>query len=114
MASNFKISMHRSSDNLHLKLLGDFDGSSAWQVLNVLKKNTNGICRVIIHTSCLKNIYPFGQDTFKQNLPGLKARPVKILFTGENARLIAPKKNYAGKAPIPWLSIDKSCTSLVS
>ena len=92
MASNFRISMHRSSDNLHLKLLGDFDGTSAWQLLNVLKKNINGVYRVIIHTNCLKNIYPFGQDIFRQNLPGLKARPVQILFTGENARLIAPEE----------------------
>jgi hypothetical protein len=84
MASNFKISMHRSSDNLHLKLLGDFDGTSAWQLLNVLKKNTDGVYRVIIHTNCLKNI--------RQNLAGLKARTVQILFTGENARLIAPEE----------------------
>lgn len=93
MASNFSISMHRSSDNLHLKLLGDFDGTSAWQLLNMLKEGTNGVHRVIIHTSCLKNIYPFGRDTFRQNLPGLKARPKHIMFTGENARHIAPNEN---------------------
>ena len=94
MASNFSISMHRSSDNLHLKLLGDFDGTSAWQLLNMLKEGTNGVHRVIIHTSCLKNIYPFGRDTFRQNLPGLKSRPTHILFTGENASLIAPNENF--------------------
>ena len=94
MASNFSISMHRSSDNLHLKLLGDFDGTSAWQLINVLKENTNGVCRVIIHTNSLKNIYPFGRDTFRQNLPGLKSSPTQILFTGENASLIAPKEEF--------------------
>ena len=93
MASNFSISMHSISDNLHLKLLGDFDGTSACQLINVLKEKTNGVCRVIIHTNSLKNIYPFGRDTFRQNLPGLKSRPTHIMFTGENARHIAPNED---------------------
>jgi len=37
MAANFRISVHRSSDSLHMKLMGDFDGSSAWELLNVLR-----------------------------------------------------------------------------
>lgn len=92
MASNFRISMHRNSDNLHMKLLGDFDGTSAWQLINVLKKNTGGVYRVIIHTSSLKNICPFGRDTFRQNLLELKSIPAHVMFTGENASQIAPDK----------------------
>ena len=93
MASNSRISVHRNSDSLHLKLMGDFDGSSAWELLNVLKKSVNGVFRVIIHTNSLKNIYPFGRDTFQKNLPELKARAKHIMFTGENARHIAPNEN---------------------
>jgi len=93
MASNFKISVHRNSDSLHLKLLGDFDGSSAWELLNVLKKSANGSCKVFIHTNSLKNIYPFGRDTFQQNLRDLKDRTDRILFTGEKASQIAPEKS---------------------
>ena len=36
MASNFKISVHRNSDSLDLKLMGDFDGTSACELLNVM------------------------------------------------------------------------------
>ena len=93
MAPNFKINMHRNSDNLHLKLMGDFDGTSAWQLLNVLKQNSNGVYRVIIHTSSLNKIYPFGRDTFQQNLPDLKGCAIRLLFTGDNASDIAPEKN---------------------
>jgi len=93
MAFNFRISVHRNSDNLHLKLMGDFDGSSAWELINVLKKNDNSVFRVIIHTNSLKNIYPFGRDTFQQNFRDLKDRSDRILFTGEKASQIAPEKS---------------------
>jgi len=93
MAANFRISVHRNSDTLHLKLMGDFDGSSAWELLNVLKKSVKGVFRVIIHTNSLKNIYPFGRDTFQQNLRDLKDRTERILFTGEKASQIAPEKS---------------------
>jgi len=92
MAANFRISVHRNSDNLHLKLMGDFDGSSACELLNVLKKSAAGVYRVIIHTNCLKSIHPFGRDMLQESLRHLKDFPVRILFTGENASQIAPEK----------------------
>ncbi len=49
MSANFRISMHRNSENLHLKLMGDFDGSSACELLNVLRKNSRDPLRVFIH-----------------------------------------------------------------
>jgi len=93
MASNSRISVHRNSDSLHLKLMGDFDGSSAWELLNVLKKSVNGAFRVFIHTNSLKNIYPFGRDTLQKNLRDMEVNPVCILFTGEKASRIAPEKS---------------------
>ena len=91
MASNFRISTHRNSDNLHLKLIGDFDDSSALQLLNVLKENSNGARRVIIHTSCLKNIHPFGLNVFQNNLEVKSGKSVSLVFTGEHANLLAPE-----------------------
>jgi len=93
MASNFRISAHRNSENLHLKLTGDFDGSSAMQLMNVLKKNANnGIFKIIIHTSCLNYIHPFGLDTFHKHLPELNGNTGRLLFTGEKATRMAPEK----------------------
>jgi hypothetical protein len=93
MASNFRISIHRNSENLHLKLIGDFDGSSAFEVINVLKKNWNGTYRVFIHTESLKDIYPFGRHTFQQNLSDLIGNHSRILFAGDNADQIAPARS---------------------
>jgi hypothetical protein len=93
MASNFRISAHRSSDSLELKLIGDFDGTSACELLNVLKENCDGVSRVSVNTSGLKDIYPFGQDTFQNSLYLLKERPFCLVFTGDNATVIAPERN---------------------
>jgi hypothetical protein len=91
MASNFKILVRRNSHNLDLTLLGDFDGTSACELLNILKKKCNGADRVFIHTSGLKEIYPFGRDTFQNNLYLLKPQRIRFAFTGKNATRIAPE-----------------------
>jgi len=38
MATNVKITAHRNDENLHLKLKGDFDGTSAYELLNIVRK----------------------------------------------------------------------------
>lgn len=93
MAVNFRISIHRNSWSLHLTLMGDFDGSSACEVLEVLKKNCHEISRIFIHTSPLKQIHSFGLNIFHNNLDVIKGNSVSILFTGENAEQLAPEKS---------------------
>ena len=93
MAPNFRIEMRRNSDNLHLKLEGDFDGISAWELLNALKRDCNGVCKVFIHTNAIKNILPFGRSTFHRNLGELNGLSSQLLFTGVNAGKIAPEKS---------------------
>ncbi len=92
MAKNFKIAFHRNSDNLHFKLVGDFDGSSAQELVNALKKYGAHASRVFIHTSCLRNIHPFGRNVFRSELGGLNSKSVAFVFTGENASQLAPEK----------------------
>jgi anti-anti-sigma regulatory factor len=93
MAANFKIFVHKNSENLHLKLIGDFDGSSACELLNVLKSNCIGASKVFIHTSCLKRVHSFGREIFHKNLEALNNRSVSVLFTGEEALQLAPENN---------------------
>ena len=91
MATKFKILVHRNSDSLHLKLMGDFDGTSANEVLNALKKNGFGASRVFIHTGCLKHVYPFDRQVFHNNLHRLNRQPFKLAFTGQNSGKLAPQ-----------------------
>ena len=97
MASNFRISIHRNSEILYLNLAGDFDGSSAFELLNVLNKKFNGICRVIIHTASLNFVHHFGVETFRLNLSKLKGHQFTIIFTGKHAAQIAPKNWLLGQ-----------------
>ena len=90
MASNFKVLIHRNSDNMYLKLMGDFDGSSAYQLLNLLTKNGLAASKMFIHTSALKAIVPFGRDVFHSNLGLLKGKPRHLVFTGDRATELSP------------------------
>lgn len=92
MASNFRILLHRNSDNLHLKLAGDFDSSAAQELLDVIKEKCRGASRIIIHTSSLGNIHPFGLDIFRQNFGDTTGLSICILFTGEYACQMSPHK----------------------
>ena len=91
MASNFKISVHRNDENVHLKLAGDFDGSSAHELLNALKRYCHGASKAFIHTSCLKQIHPFGRDVFQSHLDILNGKCIPLVFTGDNADQLAPE-----------------------
>ncbi|MBW1902153.1 MAG: hypothetical protein JRJ20_11035 [Deltaproteobacteria bacterium] len=93
MANNFKISIHRNSDNLHMKLVGDFDGTSAHLLINALKAKMRRASKVFIHTECLENIYPFGSGTFLSNLDFVNGNSVTLVFTGDKARQLAPENN---------------------
>jgi hypothetical protein len=80
--------MHRSNEKLHLKLKGDFDGSSAWELIHALKEHSNGAHRVFIDTSGLKNVLPFGREVFHSNLSELKGRDLNLVFIGSKAEQI--------------------------
>lgn len=95
MATNFRISVHRKSEDLYLKLMGNFDGTSAHELLNLLKRYGNRTARIFIHTSSQRNIYPFGVNVFHNDLDVLNGRSLTLVFTGEHASRLAPEE------PIP-------------
>jgi len=92
MATNFRVSPRRKKDRLELRLAGDFDGTSACELLNVLKEKCNGAEKVLIHTNGLRHIYPFGRDTFQNNVYTLKGKGVNLVFTGKNAKKMGPER----------------------
>lgn len=96
MASNFRIFVHQDGDSLHLTLSGDFDGSSACELLETVKENAAGVRSVFICTRSLKTIYPFGLKVFEKELPELRRSSFQLLFTGENAKTIAPLNAVCG------------------
>ncbi|MDM8522836.1 hypothetical protein QUF80_05630 [Desulfococcaceae bacterium HSG8] len=93
MASNFQILSYRKSGNLHLKLMGDFDGSSAHELINILETHCRYVFRVFIHTGSLRSVHPFGREVFRNNLSALNRQSGKLIFTGKNGDKIAPERN---------------------
>jgi hypothetical protein len=90
MASNFKILVHQNSENLHLKLLGGFDGSSAYELVETIKDHRHGVLRVFIHTNGLRDIYPFGKGVFEKTFQEVCKTGLPFVFTGENKNQLAP------------------------
>jgi hypothetical protein len=90
MAHNFKIKLYRTSDNLHIHLMGDFDGISALELINAIKENQKNAKCVQIDTCKLKEVYPFGQEVFNYNLLNVLDRQIRIEFIGPNALQITP------------------------
>lgn len=88
MASNFKIYCHLNSENLHLKLMGDFDGSSAHELINTLAKYNGNTRRIFIHTCALSSVHPFGLNVFQKS-NSIKKLSNNLTFTGEYGETIA-------------------------
>jgi len=84
MAKKFVISFHRNGENVHLKLVGDFDKSSACDLLEALNKYGHGTSRIFIHTNSLNKVHPFGLRMFHENLKLPGGSSLKLIFTGDN------------------------------
>ena len=90
MAHNFKISIDRTIDNLYIRLTGDFDGNSAFELLNTLWDNLNSSKCILVDTKSLKEVYPFGREVFYYNFLRIKDQQMCIRFVGPEALNVAP------------------------
>lgn len=93
MAVNFKIYRlrSRSKNSVRLALDGDFDGTSAHELINALAACEQGVDQVVIDTNGLKVVHPFGQAVLQRNLSDLRLRCPKLVFFGDHGqRLSSP------------------------
>lgn len=84
MAKNFQIHQHRTHDALHMKLRGDFDGSSAAELIHVLQNSRIPFYQVFINTSELSSIHPFGLEVFQRNLSQVQHNGPVVRFIGKD------------------------------
>ena len=88
MASNFQIYSFKTRDSLHLKLAGDFDGNSAYELINTLIEHGNGFYEIFIDTNELTTIHPFGKDVFQKNIRASNKIYRNLVFLGKNGHEI--------------------------
>jgi hypothetical protein len=82
MTSNFTVHHHTENGNLRVDLNGDFDGTSACELLNLIEGYRNKVKKVIINTDGLKSIHPFGKAVFEKQVSALNFRFDSIIFLG--------------------------------
>jgi hypothetical protein len=82
MATNFRIYISKHKGAHHIKLVGDFDGSSAFELVNMLESNSGKSGKITVDTSGLFSVLPFGVDVFKKNF-ALNKRLYGVAFTGK-------------------------------
>jgi len=92
MAGNFNISVTKTGDQVHVKLNGDFDGSSACELVNLL---TNGdlssVSKIRVDTDSLRNIHPFGLNVLRNRLHIENSSKLALTFTGKLSTQFAAK-----------------------
>jgi hypothetical protein len=89
MAINFKISQLKSKNSVHLTLNGDFDGTSAYELILALKSFGPDVDQVFINTNGLKSVHPFGQVVLFRNLSSLNHRCRNLVFIGDHGRRLS-------------------------
>jgi anti-anti-sigma regulatory factor len=83
MAKNFRIlSKEENNRSVRIQLSGDFDGTSAHELANMLNKYGGSYPRVEIDTQGLKSIEVFGLDVLAVRLKSLRRCHPTIVFTG--------------------------------
>jgi len=90
MASNFKIYTLHNVDTLHIKLTGAFDGSSACELINTINSNNGKVDKIVVNTTALSIIHPFGRDIFQHHF-SIKKMNSDLRFIGQHEETISPQ-----------------------
>ena len=90
MNTNFSVQCKRSNGNLHLRPKGDLDGSSAWELINLISEKYHGKGRVFIDTQDLGEMHPFGCGILKCHLRMETMPPDCLFFKGKKGFEMAP------------------------
>lgn len=98
MSRNFQVEFKKSNGNLHVHPSGDLGGSSAWELVNLLHEQYEGRGRVYIDTDDLRNMCPFGCNTFQCRLNRQHLPFERIYFKGDKGAAMAPKGSKVVKA----------------
>lgn len=80
----------KSKGDLHIRLTGDFDGSSACELVNALEDCSESAGNIVIDTCGLLTIHPFGKGVF-QKYCAVRKLPHNITFTGKYGSTIKPQ-----------------------
>lgn len=90
MSTDFQMTVRHSKDNLHIQTRGTFDGTSAHELLNLLKEHYTGKGRIFVDTNGLQTLHAFGCTVFRSLLHQTSIPVSQLFFKGKNGFSIAP------------------------
>ena len=95
VASNFKISTRQNKRAIFMALSGDFDDSSACELIRTLRSQAGKAAKIYIDTSSLSLIDPFGLRVFQKDcvIYNLKER---LAFIGVKGNILSSGVSRAG------------------
>jgi hypothetical protein len=99
MSPKFQVGMKKNRGNLHMKIQGEFDGSSACRLINMLQEEYDGEGEVVIDTHHLKEVSPFGCGVFQSRLNRNTLPAERLVFLGKKGGMIAPAGSRIISAP---------------
>ncbi|MEJ2659828.1 MAG: hypothetical protein P8Z73_03750 [Desulfobacteraceae bacterium] len=112
MSTNFQIDFKKSKGYLHIIPRGDLDGSSAWELVNLLDEQYDGKGRVVIDTQNLREMCPFGCSTFRCRLKLSRLPSNRLSFRGEKGYEIAPEGSKVVVSHNKrWCRCDGNCAN---
>jgi len=87
VAKNFKIKQQvTNKTTLQLELHGDFDGTSAWELIHILNETVK-FSTIIINTKNIGKKYPFGTEILLNYSFSRSKDKRAIIFEGEELKL---------------------------
>ncbi len=92
MARNFRIKSRINGDSLYLMLNGDFDGTSALELIYALKEKIGWTGKIYIEADGLSNLFPFGREVFQKHFCFSLRDCRKMTFLGNAGGRIAPPR----------------------
>lgn len=90
MNPQFDIQYKKSNGNLHLRPMGELDGSSAWRLIHLIGDIYDGKGRVFIDTQALQEAHPFGCGILKRQLTNGAVPSNRLFFKGPKGFEMAP------------------------
>lgn len=102
MAANFRILARQDHGEVRVALAGDFDGSSACELVNFLQDAAPTHPHLIVDTRGLGIVHPFGVQVFQNRRGLLNSSAPRIALTGRHADTLWPEAAVnRPKRPLP-------------
>lgn len=101
MAVNFKMSTTKKNNKrMIIRMTGDFDGTSAWELVHKLQEEACHFDVVELDTRGLKSLQPFGRQTFLVQAAPLRRTKKTFLVSGPYADDLAGPEWTRPRRPV--------------